>query len=324
MNKEGELLSEIIKVSSEKEVLKREVSEMCERVQLLEKASRQLELDNERLAYKLAIRMPPTEEGGEEDTALPSSKDPIIVENKRDGIKEKEPKDKELSPKESPKLSALVAESPRLSMLRKLEIVGDAKSDLNIGGCVPSPRRYAALLERTDIGRLEEMHKLLSEQEKLRGQVGLLSEKYNSLAMRHLQYKSKRKSQVEDLRARLDVELSSLQSEVDALQARLAMQKKTLRSEEAFRRRVEADYRRLQDDKRKLVVNMMASENTSRDREQEVTLLNKKIGMLERANSELLSRVLDLKYAARHSSNSPHKTPSPSEDIKMLEISSAV
>jgi hypothetical protein len=41
---------------------------------------------------------------------------------------------------------------------------------------------------------------------------------------------------------------------VDALQARLAVQKKALRGEEAFRRRVEADYRRLQDDKRKLVV----------------------------------------------------------------------
>ncbi|KAJ4431501.1 hypothetical protein ANN_20099 [Periplaneta americana] len=39
-------------VSSEKEVLRREVAEMCDRVQLLEKASRQLELDNERLAFK--------------------------------------------------------------------------------------------------------------------------------------------------------------------------------------------------------------------------------------------------------------------------------
>jgi hypothetical protein len=41
------------KVSSEKEVLKREVADMCERVQLLEKASRQFELDNERLAFKV-------------------------------------------------------------------------------------------------------------------------------------------------------------------------------------------------------------------------------------------------------------------------------
>nr|CAD7413494.1 unnamed protein product [Timema poppensis] len=53
MSKESELLSEIIKVSSEKEVLRREVSELCDRVQLLEKASRQLEVDNERLAYKV-------------------------------------------------------------------------------------------------------------------------------------------------------------------------------------------------------------------------------------------------------------------------------
>jgi hypothetical protein len=70
---------------------------------------------------------------------------------------------------------------------------------------------------------------------------------------------------------------------------------------------------------------MMSSENTARDKEQEVGLQNKKIALLERANSELLSRVLDLKYASRHSSNSPsNKSPSPSEDSKMLEISSAV
>jgi hypothetical protein len=47
---------------------------------------------------------------------------------------------------------------------------------------------------------MDEMHKLQSEQDKLKGQVTLLSDKYNSLAMRHLQYKSKRKAQVEDLR----------------------------------------------------------------------------------------------------------------------------
>jgi hypothetical protein len=50
-------------VSSEKEVLRREVAEMCDRVQLLEKASRQLELDNERLAFKVNMNAcipPPT------------------------------------------------------------------------------------------------------------------------------------------------------------------------------------------------------------------------------------------------------------------------
>jgi hypothetical protein len=39
-----------------------------------------------------------------------------------------------------------------------------------------------------------------SECENLKGQLSALSEKYNALAMRHMQYKSKRKAQVEDLR----------------------------------------------------------------------------------------------------------------------------
>lgn len=47
------MLNEIIKVSSEKEVLKRQLSEMTERVEALEKATRQIELDNERLAFKV-------------------------------------------------------------------------------------------------------------------------------------------------------------------------------------------------------------------------------------------------------------------------------
>jgi hypothetical protein len=65
----------------------------------------------------------PTEEGGEEEKALPSSKDPIVVD-----LKQEEPtrETKDASPKESPKLS-LVGESPMLSRFRKLEISSDHK-----------------------------------------------------------------------------------------------------------------------------------------------------------------------------------------------------
>jgi hypothetical protein len=34
----------------------------------------------------------------------------------------------------------------------------------------------------------------------MKGQLSAVSEKYNALVMRHMQYKSKRKAQVEDLR----------------------------------------------------------------------------------------------------------------------------
>uniref|UniRef100_A0A0A9XXG0 Alpha-L-iduronidase n=1 Tax=Lygus hesperus TaxID=30085 RepID=A0A0A9XXG0_LYGHE len=48
----SDILTEMIKVSSEKESLKREVTEMRERIHLLEKSSRQLEIDNDRLSFK--------------------------------------------------------------------------------------------------------------------------------------------------------------------------------------------------------------------------------------------------------------------------------
>lgn len=40
-------------MSSEKEILRRQVTEMTDRVDFMEKASRQMELDNERLAFKV-------------------------------------------------------------------------------------------------------------------------------------------------------------------------------------------------------------------------------------------------------------------------------
>jgi len=64
----------------------------------------------------------PTDEGGDEEKALLSSRDKIAVENSKEMSKEKQQ-----SPKESPKLSALVAESPRLSRFRKLELSADPK-----------------------------------------------------------------------------------------------------------------------------------------------------------------------------------------------------
>lgn len=45
----------MFKVSSEKEVLRRQVSEMTDRVEILEKSTRQMELDNERLAFKVKV-----------------------------------------------------------------------------------------------------------------------------------------------------------------------------------------------------------------------------------------------------------------------------
>ncbi|KAF4517370.1 hypothetical protein B566_EDAN013632 [Ephemera danica] len=319
MNKEGDLLSEVIKVSSEKEVLRREVSEMCERVQLLEKASRQLELDNERLAFKLSEALAELEERetqlrqlgpfGGSNGAWPRQRSRLTDEP----------------------LSSESVESPTEEGGREAQAQDSSRelppaTELALTGCVSSPRRLLLDSQRPGAGellRIDEFHKMQSECEKLKGQVTVLTEKYNALAMRHLQYKAKRKAQVDDLRARLDVELSSLQSEVDALQARLAVQKKALRGEEAFRRRVEADYRRLQDDKRKLVVSVMAGENMSRDKEQEAGLLHKKVAMLERANSELLGRVLQLKYSARHvPAVAPHKSPSPTE--QQHEMGSAV
>ncbi|KAJ4431500.1 hypothetical protein ANN_20098 [Periplaneta americana] len=170
-----------------------------------------------------------------------------------------------------------------------------------------SPKKLSSLLDsqiaasRSELIRLEETKKLQSECENLKGQLSALSEKYNALAMRHIQYKTKRKAQVEDLRNRLDVELSSLQCQVENLQSQLTVQRKMLTTEENFRERIEADYRKLQEEKRTLMVNVMQLETTMREKDRELSILGKKITLLENANSDLLAKVLQLKYASgRH------------------------
>jgi chromosome segregation ATPase len=167
-----------------------------------------------------------------------------------------------------------------------------------------SPKKLSSLLDsqiaasRSELVRLEETKKLQLECETLKGQLSAVSEKYNALVIRHMQYKSKRKAQVEDLRNRLDVELSSLQCQVENLQSQLTVQRKMLTTEENFRERVEADYRQLQEEKRTLMVNVMRLEASVREKDRELSVLEKKITLLENANSDLLAKVLQLKYSS--------------------------
>nr|CAD7199629.1 unnamed protein product [Timema douglasi] len=499
MSKESELLSEIIKVSSEKEVLRREVSELCDRVQLLEKASRQLEVDNERLAYKLSealaeleeresqlkhlehgYRKGPMDRVGESlkrcadqssftvmishaqafqdqsSTVVQeimksashqySDEDPVICQPFKSSDREQGTLVTETekmntscrnfvnnegkvmfmkgsnsgessltllwpgfrgdgSPRPSCRrsLSLQRADSPRNSFHVKLnsfcanlfqlcgselskavsaegstvqesgmqiEVLGDQDNkdlelhkslsldqrshsygaptvtgkshlacnitmfykDLELHKSLSldqrshsygadstppslllsefsttSPKKLASLLDsqiaasRTELVRLEEIKKLQCECENLKSQLVTVTEKYNALAMRHIQYKAKRRAQVDELRSRLDAEMSSLQCQVDSLQSQLGVQRKMLIAEESFRERVEADYRQLQEEKRGLMVSLLQLESRVREKERELSVLGRKIILLENNNSDLLAKVLQLKYtSSRH------------------------
>ncbi|XP_071447716.1 paramyosin-like isoform X2 [Hetaerina americana] len=414
MNKENDLLSEIIKVSSEKEVLRREVLEMCERVQLLERASKQLELDNERLAFKLSEALAELEEretqlrqlvnnstervalqglnvlwGGHLGKGLANTLGPAFTKGISRGILRKVagigdiPSPLRSSSGETNEDLTEVGISNQLKgsgdsnkvcnstfVLGEVALQKEGIIDVNSNSTRPmeslkcfdsapaslqnlvssstfhlssesggrgslpidSPHRLASILDsqiassRSELVRLEEIRKMQTETENLRGQLSSMIEKYNALAIRHVQYKAKRKAQVDDLRNRLDVELSSLQCEVESLQSRLTVQRKAQRGEEALRRRVEADHRRLQEEKRKLLVSALNLECVVRDKEREVYVLQRKVRMLENANSDFLAKVLQLKYTSRPPGGSlgtPPLSPAttPTEDIK-CEINS--
>lgn len=371
LNKEGDLLTEVIKVSSEKEVLKREVAEMNDRVHLLEKSSRQLEIDNERLAFKLSEALAELEERESQLKQLVTSEGEQAIQSSINLLWPSFRPGESSHPSCKRNLSlAPRNESPRNTMKRpgsanRLDVKGlhssSGASSLNENAPVPdkgtnedgavpsddhtdnrdielnksfsfgekdlelrsqsfgadstppslllsemsgSPKKLASLFDsqiaasRNELVRLEEIKKLQAECENLKGQLTTVTEKYNNLAMRHIQYKAKRKAQIDDLRNRLDAEISSMQCQVENLQQQLAVQKKMLSAEEGFRERVETDYRQLQEEKRTLMVSVMQLESSLREKERELTILGKKIMLLENANSDLLAKVLQLKYSS--------------------------
>ncbi|KAG8325805.1 hypothetical protein J6590_058000 [Homalodisca vitripennis] len=120
----------------------------------------------------------------------------------------------------------------------------------------------------------------------------MLSEKYNALVLRHIQYKSKHKFTVEELRGRLDAG----QCQVQTLQAQLSVQRQRLRAEEMFRKQVESDYRRLQDEKRTISARLLSTEVQSREEVRELTVLRRKTQALEQSNAELLSKMIRAQY----------------------------
>ncbi|PSN39069.1 hypothetical protein C0J52_10089 [Blattella germanica] len=287
LNKEGDLLSEIIKVSSEKEVLRREVAEMCDRVQLLEKASRQLELDNERLAFKLSEALAELEERESQLKHLG------LLQPEKPDSQEETGTQTELEPEDNKEIELQKSFSfgDRDVDAKSHSLGADSTPPSLLLSGFSSPKKLSSLLDSQIAASRSELVRL-EETKKLQGQLTALSEKYNALALRHIQYKSKRKAQVDDLRNRLDVELSSLQCQVENLQSQLAVQRKMLSTEENFRERVEADYR-----------HVMQLEATLREKDRELSVLGKKITLLENANSDLLAKVLQLKYASgRHHS----------------------
>ncbi|CAH1394265.1 unnamed protein product [Nezara viridula] len=209
-----DILAEMIKVSFEKECLKREVAELSDRVIPLEKSCRQLEIDNERLSFKLSEALAEIEE---RETQLGLSE--------RQNVWFTEMKNRHSADSTPPSL-----------LLSELASFG-------------SPKKLSSMLETcNELAWAEEVKKLQCESENLRSQLTVLGEKYNALVLKHIQYKTKRKFQIEEVRERLQ----ACECQVETLQTQLSIQRQRLRAEELFRKQIEADYRRLQEERRSI------------------------------------------------------------------------
>ncbi|KAL0270421.1 UNVERIFIED_CONTAM: hypothetical protein PYX00_007835 [Menopon gallinae] len=361
VGKEADLIAEIIKVSSEKEVLRHEAAEQKERVFQLEKSERQLELDNERLAFKLSEALAELEEresqlkqiaieechtGGLQTSismVWPRRESPSPPPGRRrqsagdtlDGPRRSSPVRPTSRKKANEPLKAFPqgswnVDSPPEIRIPGQDILDDCQDNTgslprSVSGTdremlrsqsygadstPPSLMLSEAASERlqmkldaqiqasqSELVRLEEIKRLQADSESLKAQLNDVIEKYNGLVVRHIQHKARRKSQISDLKARWDLEVGALQLQIQSLQAQLTNQKQILRGEEGLRKRIESDYRKSLDEKRSLMVSLMGVENSTREKDRELSVLQKKLSMLESANSDLRARFLQMKYA---------------------------
>ncbi|XP_014294714.1 tropomyosin isoform X2 [Halyomorpha halys] len=289
-----DILAEMIKVSFEKECLKREVAELSDRVVPLEKSCRQLEIDNERLSFKLSEALAEIEE---RETQLGLSERQNVwfteMKNRHSEISKctregHETESLDISPKET--LSCSFPKEPSHSIGADSTPPSLLLSELASFG---SPKKLSSLLETcNELAWAEEVKKLQCESENLRSQLTVLGEKYNALVLKHIQYKTKRKFQIEEVRERLQ----ACECQVETLQTQLSIQRQRLRAEELFRKQIEADYRRLQEERRSISSRLLNAETHQREEGRELAILQRKVVLLDNANSELVAQLMKLKY----------------------------
>ncbi|XP_060839375.1 uncharacterized protein LOC132920745 isoform X2 [Rhopalosiphum padi] len=159
-----------------------------------------------------------------------------------------------------------------------------------------TPRQISILTDGMLNSQSDELKKIKADLDVHKTLVSSLGEKYNALALKHLQYKSKRKMQIEALKGNLEAS----QCQMESLKTQLSIQKRRLKTEEEFRKQVETDYRLLQEEKRNIDFRIAMSENELRNMARHLSVLHKKVAMLESANADLLSKHLQLVYKNSH------------------------
>ncbi|KAK7571094.1 hypothetical protein V9T40_014698 [Parthenolecanium corni] len=273
-----DMIAEMITISTEKETLKREVAELNERMQLLQKSSRELELDNEKLAFKLSEAFAELEE-----KEIRSNREIFIYSFSSDSNKSTLSRLDSEPINQTDKILSQGCRTESTSPSLILNDMTDYKSSSKLSSLMNSCHEMA---------RLEENKKLQTECESMKSRISNLGEKYNNLALKYIQLKAKKKFQVEDLRARLDASLC----QIETLQVQLSVQRQRLRAEEIFRKQIESDLRKLQDEKRNIMVRLMNSDMELKENNRELVILQKKIAMLDSTNSDLLAQLLRSKY----------------------------
>ncbi|XP_071538369.1 uncharacterized protein [Panulirus ornatus] len=312
-DREKELTTQLIKTSTDLELLKRthqetecQLTEMTDRVALLEKASRQLELDNETLAYKLSEALAEIEDNEGQLRRYTKTSNFRRGESPRTSIRSLDghgpPSLRSLplpenafNPEDNQRRSFRRRDSSRSSGRQK-------KSTVSSGSA--SPMKLHSLLDeqiqssKNQISLLDEVKKLQTELEKIKKNLVEAGDKYEFILRKYEHYKVKSKNKVYSLKSSYQSEFDTLKRRISQLEGEVALQGDQLRAEESLRKQLEDDLSKVRIERQELAMRVRESERLARDRSQEIHLLQEKVELIQNMNRQLSEKLQELSVAA--------------------------
>ncbi|KAK4299517.1 hypothetical protein Pmani_028199 [Petrolisthes manimaculis] len=308
-DREKDLTAQLIKSCTDLELLKRvhqetenQLMEMTDRVRLLEKASHQVELDNETLAYKILIFVGVNHQ--EQVSAawmsvhftleFSGGSHPGAVADKRS----QNPYEwKEVNPQEIARDDITEADGKG----KKMSTPGMNK-DGSKENDVEQPSTTSTLPPQTLTDNThslkEEIKKLQDEVEALRKELLVAEDKYEYTVRKYELYKIKSKNKVSAIKLGHQSQCESLNRKLNKLDGELSLRSNQLNAEESFRQQLEGDLSTIRQERQDMATRVRECERVSQDRNQEISLLREKVELIRETNKQLSEKLKELTAAA--------------------------
>ncbi|XP_050696922.1 nuclear mitotic apparatus protein 1-like [Eriocheir sinensis] len=329
-DREKDLTTQLIKACTELEVLRQthkatqtQLGGLQERLSLLERASRQLEADNETLAFKLSEALGEIEDREGQLRRLSKSHHFRRGESPRASVRSLEEAlihgtpgtqslrgQRDTAPAPPLALSLHRRESGRSSGRRRRTSGNSRRGSVGGDGSpthkypsLPDPPQHPhthphASPQPPSASTLQENKKLQEEVEQVRRSLLEVGDRCEAAIVKYELYKIKSKGKIHALKSGHASELEAVRREVNKLEAEVALRGDQLRAEDTLRKRLEEDLDKLRLERQELAARVRESERATQEHTQQVALLQERVNLLKEENDQLGERLQDLSVTA--------------------------